>query len=59
MSSDTIRGWNLDLVVRTRTLWDRLRLEPRHPSIYSGIPAVLDGMVAFGWRHPVWDPSRA
>ena len=59
VSSDTIRGWNLDLVVRTRTLWDRLRLEARHPSIYSGIPAVLDGMVAFGWRHPVWDPSRA
>jgi nucleoside-diphosphate-sugar epimerase len=59
VSADMVRGWNLDLVIRTRSLWDRLGLEPHHPSVLSGIPAVLDGMVAFRWRHPVWDVSRA
>jgi nucleoside-diphosphate-sugar epimerase len=57
VSADTVRGWNLELVVESRTLWDRLGIEPRHPSVLSGIPAVLDGVVAFRWRSPVGDRS--
>ena len=57
ISRDTVRGWNLELDVESSALWDRLGLEPRFPSVLSGIPAVLDGVVAFRWRHPVSDRS--
>ncbi len=57
VGSDTVRGWNLELTVDSRTLWDRLELEPRFPSVLSGIPAVLDDVVAFRWRSPVSDRS--
>ena len=55
VSPDTVRGWNLSLPVATRRLWSELDLEPRHPSVLSGIPATLDDAVAFRWRHPVFD----
>ncbi len=57
VSPDTVRGWNLSLPVLTRRLWSELDLEPRHPSVLSGIPATLDAAVAFRWRHPVFDWS--
>lgn len=57
VSSQTIRGWNLDLPVATDTLWSALDLEPRYPTVLEGIPATLDSSVAFGWRHPVFDWS--
>ena len=55
VSPDTVRGWNLSLPVRTEKLWNELALEPRYPSVLTGIPATLDGAVAFQWRHPVFD----
>lgn len=57
ISADTVRGWNLDLPVVSRRLWEELGLEPEHPTMLSGIPATLDAAVAFRWRHPVWDFS--
>jgi nucleoside-diphosphate-sugar epimerase len=57
LSVDTVRGWNLSLPVATRRLWDALSLEPDHPTVMQGIPATLDGAVAFRWRHPVFDRS--
>ncbi|CAN5605110.1 N/A [soil metagenome] len=57
VSADTIRGWGLEVVVGSHTRWDRLGLEPRYPSVLAGIPAVLDDVVAFRWRHPVFDWS--
>ena len=38
-----------------REFWPELDLAPRYPSIYEGIPAVLDGYVRYRWRHPIAD----
>lgn len=57
VSADTVRGWNLSLPLTSRTLWSALSLEPRYPSVGEGIPATLDGCVAFRWRHPLFDRS--
>lgn len=57
VSADTVRGWNLPLAVTSRRLWSDLGLAPRYPSVVEGVPATLDGSVAFWWRHPVLDRS--
>ncbi|HEX6423828.1 MAG TPA: NAD-dependent epimerase/dehydratase family protein [Acidimicrobiales bacterium] len=57
VSVDTVRGWNLRLAVTSRTLWSDLGMSPRYPGIFEGVPATLDGVVAFRWRHPVSDRS--
>ena len=57
VSADTIRGWNLSLRLTSRTLWSELDLVPCYPGVLEGIPASLDGSVAFRWRHPVFDRS--
>ncbi len=57
VSADTVRGWNLSLSVTSRTLWSELGLDPRYPSVVEGVPATLDGSVAFRWRHPLFDLS--
>jgi hypothetical protein len=57
VSADTVRGWNLDLPVIGTRLWRDLGIEPRYPSVLSGIPATLDAAVAFRWRHSVFDWS--
>lgn len=57
VSADTVRGWNLSLPLTSRTLWSELGLDPRYPSVVQGIPATLDGYVAFRWRHPLFDRS--
>lgn len=57
VSADTVRGWNLSLSVTSRTLWSELGLDPRYPSVVEGVPATLDGSVAFRWRHPLFDSS--
>lgn len=55
VSPDTIRGWNLDLQLSTDDVWDAIGAEPELPTIAEGIPATLDGVVAFRWRHPIND----
>lgn len=55
VSPDTIRGWNLDLELVTDDVWDAIDAAPALPTIVEGIPATLDGVVAFRWRHPVND----
>ncbi|MDH4017703.1 MAG: NAD(P)-dependent oxidoreductase [Actinomycetota bacterium] len=57
VGADTVRGWNLDLPVIGTRLWRELGIEPRYPSVLSGIPATLDASVAFRWRHSVFDWS--
>jgi len=57
VSADTIRGWNLSLRLTSDRLWSELDLVPRYRSVLEGIPACLDGFVAFRWRHPVFDRS--
>ena len=57
VSADTVRGWNLSLLLTSRTLWSELGLTPHYPSVVEGIPATLDGCVAFRWRHPLFDRS--
>lgn len=57
VAPDTIRGWNLDVDIVDTTIWDALGIEPLHPTVASGIPATLDGVVAFRWRHPINDFS--
>ncbi len=57
VSADTIRGWNLSLRLTSRRLWSELDLTPRYRGVLEGIPACLDGSVAFRWRHPVFDRS--
>jgi nucleoside-diphosphate-sugar epimerase len=48
-------GWNLALPVQTGLLWEELGIEPEYPTIYDGIPAVLDDSVAYRWLHPLAD----
>ena len=57
VSGDTVRGWNLSLPLTSRTLWSELGLTPHYPSVVEGIPATLDGCVAFRWQHPLFDRS--
>ncbi len=57
MTPGTVIGWNLNLEVESDCLWSELGLEPRLPTIVTGIPAALDESVAFRWVHPVEDPK--
>jgi nucleoside-diphosphate-sugar epimerase len=58
-TKDTVVGFNLNVPVAPRLVWDDLGLEPRYPTIASGIPAVLDGYLRFRWRHPLLDHRRS
>lgn len=57
-TADTVRGWLLHLPVQPGLLWKDLGIEPRFPTLDTGIPASLDEAVAFRWLHPVADPAR-
>ena len=57
VTADTVRGWNLELGVDAPSVWDELGIEPQYATIGDGIPATLDGVVAFRWQHPVFDRS--
>ena len=48
-------GWNLALPVRPGLLWNELGIKPKYPTIYEGIPAVLDEGVVYRWLHPIAD----
>lgn len=58
-TKDTVRGFNLDVPVAPRLVWDDLDLAPRYETVRTGIPAVLDGYVQYRWRHPLLDRRRA
>lgn len=57
-TKDTVVGFNLNVPVRPGLVWEEVGAEPIHPSIYQGIPAVLDGYVHYRWRHPMLDRRR-
>ena len=52
---DAVLGWNLNAPVIKGALWEELEILPDYPTIYQGIPAVLDDCIAFRWVHPVAD----
>ena len=52
---DAVRGWNHNLVIKKGLLWDELGIKPNYPSVFQGIPAVLDECIEFRWIHPVED----
>jgi nucleoside-diphosphate-sugar epimerase len=54
---DTIRGWNLQMRTKPGTM-TLAGVEPLHPTVDSGIPAVFDSAVPYRWRHPVLDHRR-
>jgi hypothetical protein len=54
---DAVRSWNFNHVVKRGLLWDELQIEPVYPTIFTGIPAVLDSCIEFRWIHPVKDRS--
>lgn len=54
-TKDTVRGFNLNVPVAPGLVWRDLDLEPRYPSVGTGIPAVLDGYLQYRWRHPMMD----
>lgn len=58
-TTGAVHSWNMNLPVASDLLWGELALAPKHPSIYQGIPAVLDACVAWRWLHPVYDPCGA
>jgi len=58
-TKDTVVGFNLDLPVAPGLVWNDVGLTPEYPSIYEGIPAVLDDYVHYRWRHPMMDRRRS
>lgn len=58
-SKDTVVGFNLDVPVQPRLVWNDLGLRPQYPSVHEGIPAVLDGYLRYRWRHPMLDRRRS
>jgi hypothetical protein len=50
-----VTNWNLNLPVSKGILWEDLRIAPTYPTIFEGIPAVMDECVAFQWLHPLED----
>jgi len=58
-TKDTVVGFNLDLPVAPDLVWSDVGLVPKYPTIYEGIPAVLDGYVHYRWRHPMMDRRRS
>ena len=58
-TKDTVTGFNLNVPVEPRLVWRDLGLEPRYPTVRSGIPAVLDGYLQDRWRHPMMDHRLA
>lgn len=58
LGADTIAGWNLELVVDPDSF--AVTGAPMcHPTVDSGIPAVLDAALPYRWRHPVLDRRAA
>lgn len=52
---DAVKGWNVNLPVKSGLMWNELEITPKYPTIYQGIPAALDDCIAFRWIHPVAD----
>lgn len=55
MTRDTVRSSAVRQPVRPGTLWSELGIAPRYPTVERGIPAALDELVAYRWRHSVDD----
>lgn len=54
---DTIRGWNLELRTKPGTM-SLAGVQPHHPTVDSGVPAVFDAAIPYRWHHPVLDHRR-
>lgn len=49
-TKDGVTTWNMALPVAANLLWDKLGEKPVFPTVYEGIPAVLDDCLSFRWR---------
>lgn len=58
-TSDTVRGWLLNLPVQPGLIWKDLGISPTYTSVDTGIPASLDEAVSFRWLHSLMDGDRA
>lgn len=52
---DAAKTWNDSVPVKKGVLWNEVCIEPKYPTIYEGIPAVMDECVTFQWVHPLDD----
>jgi nucleoside-diphosphate-sugar epimerase len=53
---DTVRSAGLELPVDPDALWTDLGMHPEFPTVEEGIPAAMDELVAWRWKHPIRDP---
>lgn len=55
LTTDAVRGFNLNLAVRPGLVWDELGLEMRFPTIQEGLADVFCRGVPFAWQPSVRD----
>jgi nucleoside-diphosphate-sugar epimerase len=55
---DAVISWNKQLVVEKQTLSNILEMDPKFPSIGTGIPHTLDQSIPFSWQHSKVDPTH-
>jgi nucleoside-diphosphate-sugar epimerase len=55
VTRDTVRSSSVRQPVQPGLVWEHLGLAPRYPAVELGVPAALDELVAYRWRHPVDD----
>lgn len=55
VTRDTVRSSDVRQPVRPGTLWSALGLAPEYPTVERGVPAALDELVAYRWRHSMDD----
>lgn len=55
LTPGSVISWNLNLPVQKGLLWEELNIEPDFPTIYEGLPQVLDQCIPFQWIHPIKD----
>lgn len=51
----SVISWNLNLPVKKGLLWGELNIEPKYPTVFEGIPKVLDSCVPFQWISSIND----
>lgn len=55
LTTDAVRGFNLNLAVRPGLVWDELGLQMRFPTIREGLADVFCRSVPFAWQPSVRD----
>ena len=53
LAPDTVVGWSLRQAIDNEAVWHELGLARRYARVHDGIPATLDDVVPYRWRHPL------